>query len=560
MEIQRNKPKISEKELFLKKMALSQRQNGVTKLTLSDKEERKQLWDSWKAKHPESRKTWRTDRAQNSNTLRCQAPMIIKKISAKIQEQTNSTDEEIEEPASLERADSIHSEISDIDMHVSPADARRIQEEVQDMREEAENSFTLDPIFNSPIEGENQEPREITISDIYIDEETQAKWSKENLTANTLPTEPFPVRAPSETNRYELRRFYEFIPEVMFRIKKEEEKFLEEKRVIFPQLSMEDLHVEWITFLCHEEIASQGDTDDHMLFSHGFEMSEIQDEKRIQKNKISNLTLKEATDLKTLSEKSLDKLMESWYESAIANNVLSNDLGRSKDKIRSEKSISLLAAISKAIGPTITETFKIKLGNKLEGSQSVDTGFSCRWAKLEEAIQDSLGQSPNVERLSKCMEAKNWGETTLQQALQNISNFHDTNLDSKKMVYKSEVGELKDFEMNKKSMKIMSAFTLIKELPSEFDSMKYELLNDMSNAFFDPEVKYEDVVKEAESKAKERGQTMLYSETKITSKPNNSQQQFPKEISEDLGRKFHKEISEDLGRQEILNYIKKIKT
>ena len=47
MEIQINKPNISDKELSLKKMALSQRQNGVTKLTLSDKEERKQLWDSW---------------------------------------------------------------------------------------------------------------------------------------------------------------------------------------------------------------------------------------------------------------------------------------------------------------------------------------------------------------------------------------------------------------------------------------------------------------------------------------------------------------------------------
>ena len=213
--------------------------------------------------------------------------------------------------------------------------------------------------------------------------------------------------------------------------------------------------------------------------------------------------------------------MESWYESAIANNILFTDVGRLKDKIRPEKSMPLINAISKAIGPTITETFKIKLGNKLEGTQSVDKGFSCRWAKIEEAIQDSLGQSPNMERLSKCMEAKNWGETTLQQALQNISNFHEINLNSKKMIYKNEVGEIKDFEMNKKSMKIISAVTMIKELPSKFDEMKYELLNDMSNAFFDPEVRYEDVIQETENKTKKNGQTMLYSETKITSKPNN---------------------------------------
>ena len=70
METQINKPRISDKEISLKKMALSQNQDGVTKLALSDKEERKNLWESWKAKHPESKKTWRTDRNQRSDTLR----------------------------------------------------------------------------------------------------------------------------------------------------------------------------------------------------------------------------------------------------------------------------------------------------------------------------------------------------------------------------------------------------------------------------------------------------------------------------------------------------------
>ena len=56
MEAQIKKSNISDKELSLKRMALSQIQSGVTKLTLSDKEERKQLWDNWKTKHPESKK------------------------------------------------------------------------------------------------------------------------------------------------------------------------------------------------------------------------------------------------------------------------------------------------------------------------------------------------------------------------------------------------------------------------------------------------------------------------------------------------------------------------
>ena len=168
MEAQIKKPNISNKELSLKRMGLSQIQSGVTKLTLSDKEERKQLWDNWKTKHPESKKTWRTDRIQRSDTLRCQAPVIVKRISATILEQTDSTNEETEDPVGLERSDSIQSEISDIDVHVSPTEAKRIQEEVQDMREEADNSFILDPILSNPVE----RTREKEISEIYIDRET----------------------------------------------------------------------------------------------------------------------------------------------------------------------------------------------------------------------------------------------------------------------------------------------------------------------------------------------------------------------------------------------------
>ena len=186
-------------------------------------------------------------------------------------------------------------------------------------------------------------------------------------------------------------------------LKFKNEEFLEAKKDDFPLLEMKDLKVEWITFLCHEEMASQGDIDEHILFSHGFNMNELPDEKRIKKNKKSNLVLQEATDLKTLSENSLDTLMESWYESAVANNILYDDKRRTRDKIRPEKSIILVATISKAIGPAIEETFKIKLMNKLEGNQNVETGFSCKWTKIEEAIKDTLGQSPNVERLSKYM-------------------------------------------------------------------------------------------------------------------------------------------------------------
>ena len=197
----------------------------------------------------------------------------------------------------------------------------------------------------------------------------------------------------------------------------------------------------------------------------------------------------------------------------------------------------------------------------MDNVPNVDKRFSCRWVKIEEAIQDTLGQSANMERLSKCMEDKDWGETTLQQALQNISNFHEINLDSKKMVYKNEIGEIKDFETNKNAMKIISAVKLIKSLPSRFDELKNELESDMSNAFFDPEIKYEDVIKTTENKVKERGQIMLYSETKITKKqskkpPAKETEKANIQVAATQINGQPQPVKIDPGKIKILNYIK----
>ena len=42
----------------------------------------------------------------------------------------------------------------------------------------------------------------------------------------------------------------------------------------------------------------------------------------------------------------------------------------------------------------------------------------------------------------------------------------------------------------------------------------------MSEAFFNPEINYEEVLRNAENRANERGQIMLYSETIIPKKQN----------------------------------------
>ena len=68
-----------EKEISLKKMRLSIRQEDISTVAIADNEERKQLWEEWKNLHPESKKSWKMNKARDSDSLRCQAAVVIKK-------------------------------------------------------------------------------------------------------------------------------------------------------------------------------------------------------------------------------------------------------------------------------------------------------------------------------------------------------------------------------------------------------------------------------------------------------------------------------------------------
>ena len=84
---------ISEEELAIKKMGLNPWQDGVIKLSVLNTEKRKQLLDTWKLKHPETKKTWRTSSTQGDETIRCQSQVVIKKISATIEIQRTEPDQ-----------------------------------------------------------------------------------------------------------------------------------------------------------------------------------------------------------------------------------------------------------------------------------------------------------------------------------------------------------------------------------------------------------------------------------------------------------------------------------
>ena len=78
-----------EKEILLRKMRLSKKQDNVSNLAVSNNKERKQIWEEWKKQHPESKKIWRSERAKDPNTLRCQAAVIIKKYQLQLKQKRN---------------------------------------------------------------------------------------------------------------------------------------------------------------------------------------------------------------------------------------------------------------------------------------------------------------------------------------------------------------------------------------------------------------------------------------------------------------------------------------
>jgi len=119
-------------------MKLSQSQEGITHLTVSDEKERKKLWDEWKKLHPNSKKTWRITNKQKAHTLRCQATVVIKKVSAIVRrEPTNSEDSESvsfeNDDNHSDDTDSIYSENSDADGWANSGDTGSIKSENSDI-------------------------------------------------------------------------------------------------------------------------------------------------------------------------------------------------------------------------------------------------------------------------------------------------------------------------------------------------------------------------------------------------------------------------------------------
>ena len=82
-----------EKETSLKKMKLSIRQEDVVPIAISNTKDRKQIWEEWKKFNPDSQKRWKIASAKDSDSLKCQAVVVIKKVSAEVEIKTYQQDD-----------------------------------------------------------------------------------------------------------------------------------------------------------------------------------------------------------------------------------------------------------------------------------------------------------------------------------------------------------------------------------------------------------------------------------------------------------------------------------
>ena len=99
------------------------------------------------------------------------------------------------------------------------------------------------------------------------------------------------------------------------------------------------------------------------------------------------------------------------------------------------------------------------------------------------------------------MDKEEWGNLTLQQAFSQINMFHDNSLNHKNKLFREKDGSLQDLRVAKRSMKLISAFKLIRNLPEKFDPIQHELLDDIANAFFNPKIEYEELIQQAKERA-----------------------------------------------------------
>merc|ERR1712105_381249 len=158
------------------------------------------------------------------------------------------------------------------------------------------------------------------------------------------------------------------------------------------------------------------------------------------------------------------------------------------------------------------------MSHKVERKYDISKMFSCKWIKIEEALKESLGEAPNINRLINCMKKEDWEDLTLQQALHEINNFHNNSLKTQQSLYTKKNGDLAEYRKNLDSAKIQSAMKLARELPKQFD--QFELQKDLSNAYYETHESFEDVVEKLEYLIKHRGLNTLYTTTKIKIKKN----------------------------------------
>ena len=90
--------------------------------------------------------------------------------------------------------------------------------------------------------------------------------------------------------------------------------------------------------------------------------------------------------------------------------------------------------------------------------------------------------------------------------------FHDCSLNHKTKVFRDKNGTLQDLQITTRMMKFILAFKLVRKLPASFQPVQHKLLEDISNAFYNPQIEYKDLVQKAKERTLYQGYSNEFSE------------------------------------------------
>ena len=111
-------------------------------------------------------------------------------------------------------------------------------------------------------------------------------------------------------------------------------------------------------------------------------------------------------NFKELSLEGRRQVFDSWFDALAANGTVTRVESRENAKIQHHKAGNFLKALKGAIGNEFFQKVYYQLTRKLQESNDLFLGFTCRWSTFTTATEDALGPLANVKRLKNYLNTK----------------------------------------------------------------------------------------------------------------------------------------------------------